>query len=112
MKKLYIAMIALLFTMGASAQYKSEQTVKLFKPLAVARNPHQATGIRATTTSNIWLDYDSADAFVGNYGVPDALFIWPMNKRFSEANGDTAWNNTIVAFDTLYDIYSNQAINS
>src|SRR6185369_12831160 len=46
-----------------------------------------------------------------NFGVDNKLFIWNMNKRYSLTLGDTAWQNCIVRFDSLYDVYTNTATN-
>jgi hypothetical protein len=101
MKKIYSFLFMALLTAGAFAQTNigSEHIPNLRKPISIPSIPINSA---RSGTSQIFLDYDSADTEI-NF-VSQSNYIWNMNMHYSLAGHDTnSWQTCIVRFDSLYD---------
>jgi len=101
MKKLYSLIAIMMFAAGVFAQ--SNQALPFGnRTLHIPVNIPQKNVDLSRATNQLYIDYDTADAFLwaGSYG----RFIWDHNWNYVAA--DSSLKYCVVGFDSLYDPYN------
>ncbi len=105
MKKFFTLFASALLCAGVFAQQSSNLAItsasNKVKPRVPISVPHHPFAPQAS--NQFYIDYDSSDAH--QWGAPNSYYIWNMNMHYS-APPDTAWKYGIVAYDSLYDVYT------
>lgn len=106
MKKLY-PLLLILLGLSVYAGNTPGNGVTLRSP---KNFPDKSKYFQNSRATNIILDYDSADALSWSMGGIDyARFIWDMNSRFSGRPDSATIGHIVVAYDSLFDPYTETA---